>query len=837
VTEKIATSEVGTRWPRWGGASVAVLAFLVLVQLWPNRAEAQWASDFVQLGLAIFAAVACVRAARIGHPFARTFWSLLATAAAGWVGGQLLWMFNQQAFQVQIQPALSEFFFLFAALPVVLACGVRPDRAQPGGPRLALDLALITVVACFLYGYFLLAPYMEGDFAGYQISFRYFSDAFSLLAFLAATWLSRTADPRWRPVYDRLALAFAFWFVGGRVADHAIIALVYRAGLFDVGWVLSFLWVGLTALDWTGSALARGPGPEPAAPDWRSIRRGTILTAAAMVAIPTFHFVMAIVESPERSLGRWRGLVTLLTLAASAAIFLVRQLHLLRGVQDAQSWRERQIHQSEERFEKAFRASPAAISISALADGRYLDVNARFEQITGRSRTEIVGQTALELDFWADPAVRPEMQAAMEGAGYLRDWPFAFRHRSGERRQALGAFERIEVAGEACVLAITEDVTERRDLEERLRQAEKLEATGRLAGGIAHDFNNLLGIILGYCELLARRLVDDARSQKQLEAIRRASERAADLTRQLLAYGRKQVLFPETLALGAVVEEAHPMLDRLLGEQITLHILVEPGIGSVRADRGQIEHVLVNLALNARDGMPQGGTIRIECRNEADPAETSLGYVTLRVQDEGQGMDAAAREHVFEPFFGEKAGPGDAVGLGLASVYGIVKQSGGEIRVESEPGRGSVFVVRLPRVPAVPPKGAAPSPGGATAGRTILLVDDQEMVREMTRSVLDEEGYQVLVAGDGDEALRVSEGFAGPIDLMITDVVMPGPSGPETANRVRAGRPNTRVIFVSGYTADALGDQNALGPGTRFLQKPFKPDDLTAAVRAVLAGE
>jgi two-component system, cell cycle sensor histidine kinase and response regulator CckA len=960
VTEEIATSVSGTRGPRWQSLSVAVVAFLVVAQAWPSRVPAQWSSDIVQLILAVFAASACVRAARTGRAYARTFWSLLATGVWLWVGGQLLWMFNEQAFHLQVQPALSEFFFLFSALPVILGCGVRPDRAQPGGPRLALDLALITLVAGFLYGYFVLAPYMGGDQAGYHISFRHLSDFSALLVLVVVAWLSRSSEPPWRPVYDRLAVALVFWFVGGRVADHAVIAGVYTAGLFDLAWTLPLLWIGLTALDWTHSPLARAPGPEPAAPDWRGIRRGTILTAAAVVAIPTFHFLMGIVEEPDAALRRWRGLVTVVTLGASAAIFLVRQLHLLGGVEDAQSRRENEIRilfqenprpmwvydvetlrfvevngaaierygysreeflarrlvdirsredgdrllemlpslrqqqekyrfsgewthlgksgerievelaardltfrgrpatlvavtditertrfqkallQSEERFEKAFQASPAAITISALADGRYLDVNARFEEITGRSRAEIVGKSALDLGFWADPAMRLQMVEAMAGAGHLRHWPFAFRHRSGELRQALGAFERIEVAGEACVLAITEDVTERRDLEERLRQAEKLEAIGRLAGGIAHDFNNLLGVVLGYSELLARRLVDDPHSQKQLEAIRRASERAADLTRQLLAYGRKQVLFPEVLALGSVVEEAHPMLDRLLGEEITLHTLVESGIGSVRADRGQIELVIVNLALNARDGMPKGGTIRIECRNEPDPAGTSLGYVALRVQDEGQGLDAVAREHVFEPFFSPKGGPGEVAGLGLASVYGIVKQSGGEILVESEPGRGSVFVVRLPRVPAVQPVPslrAGLSPAGGTLGRTILLVDDQEMVREMTRSVLDEEGYQVLVAADGDEALRLSEAFSGAIDLVITDVVMPGLSGPETVDRVRAVRPDARVIFVSGYTADALGEKSNLGPGTRFLQKPFKPDELAATVRAVLDGD
>jgi len=949
-------TENGARRPRRWAYSVAILVLLIIAQLWPNRVQAQWFADSLQLGLVVFAAGACVWAARAGRAYARTFWSLLATGAWSWGFGQCLWMVNGEAFHSPTVPALSEFFFLFSALPVLLACGVRPDRSQPGGPRLALDLALLTVVACYLYGYFVLASFIGGDIPGYRIWFRHLSDFRALLVVVVAVWLSRTSGPPWRRVYDRVASSLAVWFVGGRVADHAILAGVYEAGLFDLGWTLPLLWIGLVAHDWVRSPLAREPEPEPLAPDWRGIRRTTILTAVAMVAIPTFHFVMVIVEEPAQGLRRWRGVVTLLTLGASASIFLVRQLHLIRGVQEAQDRREHDIRilfqenprpmwvydveslrflevnsaaiekygysreeflarrvtdirspqdaerflkllpllrkqqeryrfsgewthlgksgerievevasrdltfrgrqaalvaitditertrfqealvQAEERFEKAFQASPAAISISSLNDGRYLDVNVRFEEITGRNRSEIVGKSAFELGFWADPDARREMVAAMEGAGYLRHWPFAFRNRSGEQRQAIGAFERIEVAGESCVLAITEDVTERRDLEERLRQAEKLEAIGKLAGGIAHDFNNLLGVVLGYSDLLARRLVDDPRSQKQLEAIRRASERAAELTRQLLAYGRKQVLFPQVLDLGAVVEEARVMLDRLLGDQFSLLTRVEPGIGSVRADRGQIQQVLMNLTLNARDGMPMGGTIRIECRNEPDPSGASLGHVTLRMQDEGQGLDPVAREHVFEPFFSHRAGPGEVAGLGLASVYGIVKQSGGEILVESEPGRGSAFLIRLPRVPAEA-AARATSPATRLAGRTILLVDDQEMVRDMTKSVLDQAGYDVLVAGSGDEAIEVSEAFSGAIDLVITDVVMPGLSGRETAERLRARRPDTRVIFVSGYTADALSDRDALRPGTRFLQKPFKPGDLTATVRSVLGAD
>ena len=864
-------------------------------------------------------------------------------------------MAKGQAFSHPGLPALSEFLFLFSALPVILAFGVRPDRARPGGPRLALDLGLICLIGFFLYAYFVLAPFVGGDDAGYHLWFRYLADFRALLVLLVAAWLARSARPPWRPVFEKLALFVTLWFVGGRFSYYALIAGIYGPGLLDLPWTLPFLWIGLSAREWAASPLARQPGPEPAAPDWRGNRRGTVLTTVTMVALPALHLVMMIVRDPEPALRRWRGGVLVTTLAVAAVIFLVRQLHLLRGLQDEQARREAEVHilfqenprpmwvydaetlrfievneaailrygytreeflarqitdirppddadrfiktlpllrrqqgryrfsgewthlsksgerievevasrdlvfrgrpaalvaitditerarfqtallQSEERFEKAFQASPVAITISILADGRYLDVNARFEEITGRPRAEIIGKTAFDIGFWAEPAARQTMASALDRAGYLRNWPFEFRRRSGELRQAIGAFERIEVAGEPCVLAITEDVTERRSLEGRLRQAERLEAIGRLAGGIAHDFNNLLGVVLGYCDLLSRRFADDPRSLKQLQAIRGASERAAELTRQLLAYGRKQVLFPVTLALGPVVEDARGMLERIFGDHIALQTVVEPGVGHVRADREQIQQVLVNLALNAREAMPQGGTVSIECRNEPAPAGAASGHVILRVQDDGPGMDPASRERVFEPFFSADNSAVGKTGLGLASVYGIVKQSGGEITVESEPGRGTAFVVRLPRVAGrEAERGPAQTPEGSDGNGTILLVEDQEMVREMTRAVLDQEGYHVLVAADGREAVRVSQGFAGEIDLVITDVVMPGLSGRETAEQLRTARPGARVIFVSGYTADALGGRDALEPGTRFLQKPFRPDELTAAVRDAL---
>jgi CheY-like chemotaxis protein len=284
-----------------------------------------------------------------------------------------------------------------------------------------------------------------------------------------------------------------------------------------------------------------------------------------------------------------------------------------------------------------------------------------------------------------------------------------------------------------------------------------------------------------------------------------------------------------------VVEEVRRQLEPSLGDAVRLRVAVAGDVGRVRADRGQLRQILLSLASNARDAMPHGGTVSIECGNEDEAGPERPPHVVFKVRDEGPGIDESARERVFDPFFRGEGAPAGAGGLSLAAVHGIVKQSGGEIGVESTPGQGATFVVRLPREAGAETAAAVPeAPAAAAGGRTILLVDDEEIVREMTRAVLDQEGHTVLLAGGGEEAVRVAEGFSGVIDLLVTDVIMPGLSGRDTAARIRAARPGTPVIYVSGYTADVLGEGEALGPGTRFLQKPFPPAALVAAVREAL---
>ncbi len=390
----------------------------------------------------------------------------------------------------------------------------------------------------------------------------------------------------------------------------------------------------------------------------------------------------------------------------------------------------------------------------------------------------------------------------------------------------------------AGAFAVFVDVSARHRLEEQLRQAQKMEAVGQLAGGIAHDFNNLLTGISGYTELALDRLGDDAPVRRELVEVARASERAAELTRQLLAFGRRQMLQASVFDLNDAVVQTTGLLGRVLGEHIRIVASLDPAGCFVRADQNQIVQVLMNLAVNARDAQPDGGTLALETENVtlgagAAPQELPPGpYVRLRVSDTGQGMDAETAKHAFEPFYTTKE-TGKGTGLGLATVYGVVTQSGGTIELSTEPGTGTTFEILLPRTsrPAGTPgsRERAESPGG---GERILLVEDEPIVRALTRELLEARGYSVAEASSPEEALALA--VREPVDLLLTDVVMPGMNGRRLAASLRRDRPSLPVVYTSGYSDDAALREGSLEPGARFLQKPYTGDDLARAIRACL---
>jgi two-component system cell cycle sensor histidine kinase/response regulator CckA len=395
---------------------------------------------------------------------------------------------------------------------------------------------------------------------------------------------------------------------------------------------------------------------------------------------------------------------------------------------------------------------------------------------------------------------------------------------------------------EKAEAALRESEQRFRQLEAQLRQAQKMEAVGRLAGGVAHDFNNMLSVILGYTGIVIPRL-PPGEIRTHLEEVRRAGERATDLTRQLLAFSRSQMLRPRVVELGAVVRDLQKMLERLLGEDVALSLVLRPGAGRVHADPTQISQIVMNLAVNAKDAMPRGGELTIEVAHVeagdariAGRADATRGpHVMLAVTDTGVGMDAATRERIFEPFFTTKE-DGKGTGLGLATVFGIVTQSHGLIEVDSEPGKGSSFKLFFPCTDrAVDPDAPAPrTPTTLRGSETILLVEDDEQVRKMNVEVLRGQGYLVLDARDGAEALATAASFGGEIHLLVTDVVMPGMSGPVLAERLAATRPSTKPLYVSGYAPSAIVHHGVLEAGIAFLPKPISPDALLHKVRELL---
>ncbi|HEY5443766.1 MAG TPA: ATP-binding protein, partial [Pyrinomonadaceae bacterium] len=398
------------------------------------------------------------------------------------------------------------------------------------------------------------------------------------------------------------------------------------------------------------------------------------------------------------------------------------------------------------------------------------------------------------------------------------------------------------------ILGIATDITARKKTEEalsrseeQLRQAQKMEAVGKLAGGVAHDFNNLLTAIIGHSEMCLRRLTREDGLYSHVEQIQKAGDRAAGLTRQLLAFSRKQILQPKVIDLNSIVGDLSLMLQRLIGEDIDLMMRLAPNVGKVKADPNQVEQVLMNLAVNARDAMPNGGKLTIETSNvylsdefAGDHVTVASGhYVMLAVSDSGVGMDAATKARIFEPFFTTKE-VGKGTGLGLSTVYGIVKQSGGSIWVYSELGSGTTFKIYLPLVADQVEQVETRRQSILKGEGTILLVEDEDVVREMVAETLKDCGYMVLIAGDGPAALDLSAGFSGEIKLMLTDVVMPQMSGRQLTEKLSPKRPSMKVLYMSGYTDDAIVRHGVLEEGTAFIGKPFSPDALVLKIGELL---
>jgi two-component system cell cycle sensor histidine kinase/response regulator CckA len=513
---------------------------------------------------------------------------------------------------------------------------------------------------------------------------------------------------------------------------------------------------------------------------------------------------------------------------------------------DITQWRraEEALRQRAHRFRALLEKSSDAISLVDSA-GKVLYSSHAVSPIFGYELEERMGQNVFEL-------VHPEdARQILSTFGRLIQHPFAsisaqlrYRHKDGSWRwiEALGTNLLDDPSVEGVVINYR-DVTEQRRLQEQLFQAQKMEAVGCLAGGVAHDFNNLLTAILGYSDMILEKVPPNSTLHRYSSQIKQAGERAASLTRQLLAFSRLQVMAPKVLDLNAVLSEMSRMLGRVIGEDIKLSFVPAPGLARIKADPSQIEQVILNLAVNARDAMPQGGELTVRTANEMvaesvaeDKVRVQPGaYVLLEVSDTGYGMDGETRARAFEPFFTTKE-KGKGTGLGLSTVYGIVKQSGGYIWVSSERGKGATFKIYLPSVDdavSAPKNSEAPAcePGGA---ESILLVEDENAVRALLRRILRSKGYRVLEAKNGDEALAICQSHRERIDLVLTDIVMPQMSGQDLAHRASKLHPEAKLLYMTGYAGNKIGSAELLDMGAQFIQKPFSADALGQKIRSVL---
>jgi two-component system cell cycle sensor histidine kinase/response regulator CckA len=521
---------------------------------------------------------------------------------------------------------------------------------------------------------------------------------------------------------------------------------------------------------------------------------------------------------------------------------------VLRALSEAKERAERRkaeeaLRASEQRTRALMENAKDAILVTNI-QGIVVEVNRAGEELFGRPRAEFAGCHFFDL-LVADEREKARLRFEAILAGGAP---------GGQETIAMAADGRavpieisgslVEIGGERLMLAIVRDVSERKQLEEQFRQAQKMEAVGRLAGGVAHDFNNLLTVILGYSDVINNQLAAEHPLRQEVEQIRKAGERAAALTQQLLAFSRTQVLLPQVIDIREVVTDIHTMLRRVIGEDIDLLMVCDRETSRIKADRGQLEQVLMNLAVNARDAMPGGGKLTIETRNvvfgEADAREQATAqpgsYVMIAVSDTGSGMNAETKTHIFEPFFTTKE-KGKGTGLGLATVYGIVKQSGGFIGVSSEPGHGTAFRIYLPRVEEELDSIPRPLPTASESARgteTLLLLEDEEGVRRLAREVLVSHGYKVIEISGWQSALELAARHPGPIDMVLADAVMPETGGPEIVSRLSALRPGIKILSMSGGADDAVLRRSLTEAGVGVLQKPFAYDDLARRVRQLL---
>jgi two-component system cell cycle sensor histidine kinase/response regulator CckA len=820
---------------------IALALFLlhaVVLMAAPSKSATLLISDSIQVAFGLLATVATVHASRRTNRFGKHFWLLISACFLLWTAAQSMATYYNNIAHLPLQtPWPSDVVFFVCMAPAFMALFLDTKRGLElrNWPRI-LDLVQVVILTAAAH-LLLFAPPEHWKMGGGALArLAWLPDtgrdvllvgAFALRALTSQQKLARD-------LYGRMAIFFALYLTG----EVPYLYLQSTKNLqpatpWDLAWTFPFL--ALTILAATSGTL-----PEAAGGEERSRVKEDYLGQWGLIHVVPMIFPLVVLLMAagiaERQLAVASVMVVTSFACSSARII----------------FSERQRRQSDIALEEKnallksiFEGTGDAVYIKDL-EGRYVIVNPAFAKYFEKPAEQIVGKTAAQMFDFATARRLSETDRLVIETGRAQTFEYDLPMVNGTRTfLAMKSPYQDGQAKTIGVIVVARDITEYRAMEERLRQSQKMEAIGTLAGGVAHDFNNLLMVIAGYGSVLNEALAGEPKLRGQVEQIQKASERAAALTRQLLAFSRKQTIQPVPLNLNSAVSGVEKLLRRLIGENITITTHLEPEIGVIKADAGQIEQVILNLAVNGRDAMPDGGKLTLETRH----TEIGVGrngqsetikpgrYVELSVSDTGIGMDPQTQAHIFEPYFTTKPS-GKGTGLGLSTVYGIVQQAGGYVTFSSKLRVGTTFRILLPRIdseqtPRSSPIFSEPSYSGE---ETVLLTEDEPAVCDLVRAILTSRGYTVLPARLPQEAERISETHQGKIDLLLTDVIMPGMSGAELSKRIARRIPGIKVLFMSGYIDDSVVRLGISENEAAFLQKPFTPMSLAKKVREVLDG-